>query len=133
MATVTICSDFGVQKKKLCTVPIVSPSICHEMMGPDTMILGFWMLRFFTLFFLFHQEALQFLFTFSHKGGVIYISEIIANSLNSLVFVTICVFHWNFYRNNHIVYEKTFFPFLSNLDSLYYFFINISSSEFSFC
>ena len=30
------------------TVSIVSPSICHEVMGPDAMILGFWMLSFIT-------------------------------------------------------------------------------------
>ena len=38
------------------------PSICHEMMGLDGMILVFWMLSFkpvfFTLLFHFHQEAL---------------------------------------------------------------------------
>ena len=28
------------------TVSIVSPSICHEVMGPDAMILVFWMLNF---------------------------------------------------------------------------------------
>ena len=28
------------------TVSIVSPSICHEVMGPDAMILVFWMLSF---------------------------------------------------------------------------------------
>ena len=39
MAAVTICSDFGNQKKiKSFTVFIVSPSICHEVMGPDAMI-----------------------------------------------------------------------------------------------
>ena len=31
---------------KSATVSIVSPSICHEVMGPDTMILVFWMLSF---------------------------------------------------------------------------------------
>ena len=38
----------------------VSPSICHEEMGPDVMILVFWMLsfNFFTLLFHFYQEAL---------------------------------------------------------------------------
>ena len=35
MAAVTICSDFGTQEKKSLTVSIVSPSICHEVMGPD--------------------------------------------------------------------------------------------------
>ena len=42
----------------------VSPSISHEVMGPDAMIFVFWMLsfkwkaNFFTLLFHFHQEAL---------------------------------------------------------------------------
>jgi len=34
------------QKMKSDTVPTVSPSICHEVMGPDAMILVFWMLSF---------------------------------------------------------------------------------------
>ena len=33
-------------KIKSLTVSIVSPSICHEVMGPGTMILAFWMLNF---------------------------------------------------------------------------------------
>ena len=33
-------------KRKSVTVSIVSPSICHEGMGPDAMILVFWMLSF---------------------------------------------------------------------------------------
>ena len=33
-------------KIKSLTVSTVSPSICHEVMGPDTMILVFWMLSF---------------------------------------------------------------------------------------
>ena len=41
MAAVTICSDFGVQKIKSFTVSIVSPSISHEVMGPDALILVF--------------------------------------------------------------------------------------------
>ena len=34
------------QKIKSATVPTVSPSICHEVMEPDAMILVFWMLSF---------------------------------------------------------------------------------------
>ena len=45
MAAITICSDFGAQENKV-TVSIVSPSICHKVMGPDAMILVFWMLSF---------------------------------------------------------------------------------------
>ena len=43
MAAVTIYSDFGAQKIKSVTVSNVSPSICHEVMGPEAMILVFWM------------------------------------------------------------------------------------------
>ena len=48
------------QKRKSATVSTVSPSISHEVMGPDAMIAVFWMLSFkpnFTLLFHFHQEA----------------------------------------------------------------------------
>jgi len=41
MAAVTICSDFGAPKIRSATVSTVSPSICHEVMGPDAMILLF--------------------------------------------------------------------------------------------
>ena len=41
MAAVTICSDFGAKKKKSLTISIVSPSICHEMMGLDAIIFMF--------------------------------------------------------------------------------------------
>ena len=34
------------KKIKSVTVSIVSPSVCHEVMGPDAMILVFWMLSF---------------------------------------------------------------------------------------
>ena len=41
MAAVTVHSDFGAKKMKSVTVSIFSPSICHEIMGPDAMILVF--------------------------------------------------------------------------------------------
>ena len=41
MAAVTICSDFGAQENKSITVSFVSPSICHEVMGLDAMIIVF--------------------------------------------------------------------------------------------
>ena len=46
MAAITICSDFGAPKNKAWTVSTVSPSISREVMGPDAMILVFWMLSF---------------------------------------------------------------------------------------
>ena len=49
-------------KVKSVSVSIISPSICHEVMGTDAMILIFWMLgfkpTFSPLLFHLHQEAL---------------------------------------------------------------------------
>ena len=65
---------------KSLAVSIISPSVYHEVKGPDAMILVFWMLNFKPAFslslFHFHRESLQFHFAFCHKGRVIYISEI---------------------------------------------------------
>ena len=89
MAAVTICSVLEPKKIKSVTVSFVSPSICHELMGLNAMIFVFWKLNFkpassITLLFHFHQETLQFLLTFWHKGGVICIPEVIAISLSNL-------------------------------------------------
>ena len=48
------------KKIKSVTVSIVSPSFCHEVMGPDAMIFVSWMLSFKPIFslFHFHQETL---------------------------------------------------------------------------
>ena len=50
------------KKIKSVTVCIVSPSICHEVMGPDAMILSFLNMEFsasfLTLVFNLHQKAL---------------------------------------------------------------------------
>ena len=46
MAAVTICSDFGVPQNEICHYFHCFPSICHEMMGLDVMILVFSMLIF---------------------------------------------------------------------------------------
>ena len=37
MAAITICSDFGAPKIKSYTVSTLSPSISHEVMGPDAL------------------------------------------------------------------------------------------------
>ena len=39
MAAVTIYSDFGAQESKVCHCFHCFPSICHEVMGLDVMIL----------------------------------------------------------------------------------------------
>ena len=57
MAAVTICSDFGALPQiKSVIFSIVYTSICHEVMGPDAMILVSSMLSFKQLFHS-HQDA----------------------------------------------------------------------------
>ena len=46
MAANTICSDFGAQKNKIWHCLYCFPSISHEVMGLDAMILVFYMLSF---------------------------------------------------------------------------------------
>ena len=78
---------FWSPKIKPLTVSTVFPSISHEVMEPDAMIWVLWMLSFkptFSLLIHFYQEALQFLFTFCHKGAVICISEVIDISPGNL-------------------------------------------------
>ena len=43
MTVVTICSDLRAQENKVCSdiVSIVSPSVCHEVMGRDAMFFIF--------------------------------------------------------------------------------------------
>ena len=52
-------------KKKSVTVSTVSPSICHEVMRPDTMILVFWMLSFKPTFSLYPFTFIKRLFSSS--------------------------------------------------------------------
>ena len=65
MAAVTICSDFGAQKIKSDTVYTVSPSICHEVMGPNAMIFDFLMLSFKPTFSLSYFTFIKRLFSSS--------------------------------------------------------------------
>ena len=41
MAAITVCIDYGAQENKTCHCFHFSPSICHEVMGLDAMILVF--------------------------------------------------------------------------------------------
>ena len=50
MAAVTICIDFGAQENKVCHCFHFPPSICHEVIGLDAMILVFWILKFMPAF-----------------------------------------------------------------------------------
>ena len=73
-------------KIKSATISTVSPSICYEVMGPDTMILVFWMLSFKQTFSLSSFTFIKRLLVlhFFHKSGVICISEDIDISPSNL-------------------------------------------------
>ena len=63
MAAVTICSDFGTHKNKVFHCFHCSPSICHEVMRPNAMMLVFWMLDFKPTFSLSSLTFIKRLFT----------------------------------------------------------------------
>ena len=68
MVGITIAVILEPPKIKSLTVSIVSPSICHEVMGPDVMILVFWMVSFKPNFLL--VTHLYFVtITWPHKRG----------------------------------------------------------------
>ena len=87
-------------QKKSDLVSTVSPSISHEVMGPFTMMLVFWMLSFKPTFSLSSFTFIKRLFSSSslcHKGGVMCISEVIdispSNLDSSLCFMQPSVSH----------------------------------------
>ena len=62
------------KKIKSLTVSIVSPSICHEVMGPDTMIFVFWMLSFKPTFSLSSFTFINRLLSFSSLSAIRVVS-----------------------------------------------------------
>ena len=74
MNSVIICSYSGALPKKSVTVSIVPRSICHEVMGPDAMILVFWMLSFKPGFLLSSFTFIKRLFSFSSFSAIRVVS-----------------------------------------------------------
>ena len=85
------------KKIKSATVSIYSPSTCHEVMGPDAMILVFWMLSFKPGFFTFIKR----LFSSSSLSAIrvvssVYLRLLVFSSGNlhsSLCFIQLCILH----------------------------------------
>ena len=75
MAAVTICSDFGAQKNKVSHCSHCFPSICHEVMGLDAMILVFWMLSFKPTFSLSYFIFIKRLFSSSSLSAIRVVSS----------------------------------------------------------
>ena len=63
------------KKIKSVTVSIVSPSICHEVMGPDAMYFLFWMLRFKPTFSLSSFTFIKRLFSSSLLSAIRVVSS----------------------------------------------------------
>ena len=88
-------------KIKSATISTVPPSICYEVMGPDAMILVFWMLSFKPTFsfssFTFTKRLFSSSSLFCHKGGVICTSEVIDISPGNLD-SSLCFFQQRFSR-----------------------------------
>ena len=76
-------------KIKSVTVSTVSPSICHEVMGPDAMILVFWMLRFKPTFSLSSFTFIKRLFRSSSLSAIRVVSSVY---LRVLIFLPAILF-----------------------------------------
>ena len=72
------------KKIKSFTVSIVFPSICHEVMGPDAMILVFWMLNFKPTFSL---SSFTFLKRFLSSSSLSAIRVVSSTYLRLLIFL----------------------------------------------
>ena len=86
-------------KIKSVTVSIVSPSVCHEVMGPDAMILfsEYWVLsQLFNYPLSLSSRGSLVLLCFLHKSGVICVFEIIDISSGSLDSSLCFIQPWDF-------------------------------------
>ena len=70
MAAITICSEFGAQKNEVRHCFHSFPSICHEVMGLDAMILVFWMLSFKPTFSLWSFTFIKKPFSYSLLSAI---------------------------------------------------------------
>ena len=93
MDAITICNDFGAQEeKKVVTVSIFFPSICHEVMGPDAMVLVFWMLSLKPAFSLSSFTFIKRLFSSSLLFSIIVVSSVYLRLLTLLYTILIPAF-----------------------------------------
>ena len=79
------------KKIKSVTVSIVYPSICHEVMGPDAMILVFWRLSFKPTFSLSSFTFIKRLFSSSSLSAVRMVSSAY---LRLLIFLPVILFQF---------------------------------------
>ena len=82
------------KKVKSVTVSIVSPSIFHEVMGPDAMIFIFWMLSFKTAFSLSFFTFIKKLFSSSSLSAI----RVLSSTYLRLLIFLLAILHHS-YRN----------------------------------
>ena len=75
VAAVSVPSDFGGKENKICHCFHISPTICHEVIGPDAMILIFWMLYFRPAFSLSSFTLIKRLFISSSLSAIRVVSS----------------------------------------------------------
>ena len=76
-------------KKTVSHCSIVSPSICHELVGPDAMILLFWMLSFKPNFSLLSFTFIKMLFSSSSLSPIRVVSSVYLRLLIFLLAILI--------------------------------------------
>ena len=79
------------RKRKSLTISIVSPSICHEIMGLDAMIFVFWMLSFKSTFSLYSFTFIKRLFSSSSLSAITVVSSVFLRLFTFLLAILIPV------------------------------------------
>ena len=92
MAAITICSDFGASQIQSVTVSSIFTFICHEVMGPDAMILVFWMLSFKPIFSVSSFTFIKGLFSSSSLSFIKVVSSVYLGLLIFLLAIQIPAF-----------------------------------------
>ena len=87
MTAVTICSDFGAPQNKVSHCFIVSPSICHEVMGLVVMIFVFWMLTFKPAFSLTSFTFIERLFS----SSLLYAIRVVSSAYLRLLMLLLAI------------------------------------------
>ena len=92
-------------KIKFVTVSIVCPSVCHERMGPDAMIVAFWMLSFKPAFSLSFFTLIKRLFSSSSLSALRVVSSAYLRLSIFLLAILACASSSPAFRMMHSAYK----------------------------
>ena len=88
------------KKIKSVIISIVSPSVCHEVMGVDAMFLVFWMLSFYPTFSLFSFTFIKRLFSSSSLSAI----RVVSSAYLRLLFLLAILFHLVLHPAQHFAW-----------------------------